>query len=134
MAGGAYSAWKLNPTWRRIGGFGNTRAWDTTRLDVSEALFFRAQDLEQGLYLIHDTGRLTLSSGCVVEIDDFDALSGDIYTLVHLPKTHANNYLAGTPKFADDVAAANPRWRLVFSSDRKKLCLRRIKGTALSLR
>ena len=134
MAGGAYSAWNSNPSWRRVGGFGKTRSWDSNRLDVSEALFFRAQDLEQGRYLEHDTGRLKLNSGCVVEIDDFDALTGDVYTLVLLPKDQANNYLDGTPKFAADVAEANPRWRLHLAANKKKLTLRHLKGAVFSVR
>lgn len=134
LAGGAYSAWNSNPTWRRLGGFGKTRSWDSYRLEVSEALFFRAQDLEQGLYIEHDTGRLKMLSDCVVEIDDLDALTGDVYTLVLLTKDHSNNYLDGTPKFAADVAAANPRWRLHLAANKKKLTLRRLKGAVFSLR
>ncbi len=73
-------------------------------------------------------------SDCVVEIDDLDALTGDVYTLVLLTKDHSNNYLDGTPKFAADVAAANPRWRLHLAANKKKLTLRRLKGAVFSLR
>ena len=71
-----------------------------------------------------------------MEIDDFDSLTRDSYTLVYMDgtKTPANNILDGTPKFASDVAAANPSWRLSLAANKKKLTLRRLKGTALSIR
>ena len=125
MAGGAYSAWKKNPSWRRVGGYGRTRSWDNTRLDVTEALFFRAQDLEQGLYLTQDAGSLNLVDGCVVEVDDFSALTQDRYTLVTFEGT---GKLPTTPQLPAEVAR---EWSVRYLSGSKMLILRRRKNLGL---
>ena len=121
MAGGAYSAWNTNPTWRRVGGYGKTRAWDSNYLCVTEALFFRAQDLEKGLFLNHDAGKLHLKDeeGCVVEIDNLDQLTKDRYKLLVFSGT---GMLYGTPKLA---AADQDKWSLVYLEESKTLMLRR---------
>ena len=136
MAGGAYSAWNSNPSWRRVGGYGKTRAWDPNRFSVTEALFFRAEDLEQGLCLTHDCGYITLGDGVVVEIDDFSKLTQRKYTLLKFEyngtQSGDDNYLHGSaPRLAEGAPVG---WKLRLSANKKTLTLVRNEGTILLLR
>ena len=135
IAGGAYSAWNSNPSWRRVGGYGTTRAWESNGYYVTDALFFRAQDLEQGLHLNHDTGWINLGEDCVVEIDDFSMLTQRKYTLLTFVNEGTPNYPKGLKGSAPRLADGAPTgWRLRLSSDKKTLRLVHDEGTILLLR
>ena len=131
MAGGTYSAWSKNPSWRRVGGYGTTRAWNSNGYYVTDALFFRAEDLEEGLYLKHDAGWISLGANCVVEIDDFSKLTQRKYTLVKFVGDNAKDLRGSAPRLADD---APTDWRLRLSANKKTLTLVHNEGTILLLR
>ena len=136
MAGGAYSAWNKNPSWRRVGGYGTTESWEYTTYHVTEALFFRAQDLEQGLSLTNLCGSVHLEDGCVVEIDDFSKLTQRKYRLLTFMgragrETQAKELKGSAPRLAEGAPVG---WKLRLSANKKKLTLVHDEGTTLLLR
>ena len=101
-----------------------------------QALFFRAEDLEQGLCLTHDCGYITLGDGVVVEIDDFSKLTQRKYTLLKFEyngtQSGDDNYLHGSaPRLAEGAPVG---WKLRLSANKKTLTLVRNEGTILLLR
>jgi len=125
LAGGHLATRTFNPSRARFGGYGTFASWDTSRLTITNELYYSAADLAQGRKICCSGGHFYIDSACKLTIDGLDSLPSGTYLLMD---TSGTGKIHGTARFASD----NPRWKVAFSES--KITLKYVRGTAFTIR